>query len=118
MFLVFVILLQRPYVCSVEDCPSSYRRKDHLTRHLLVHKGKLFKCPIENCKREFSIQSNMKRHVKKQHNEDNPSTSSECEKQFVCQEVGCGKAFRFESKLLKHEDSHGKLFQESKFSFS
>ncbi|PON82344.1 TFIIH C1-like domain containing protein [Trema orientale] len=108
-FLVFVILSQRPYVCSVDDCRSSYRRKDHLTRHLLGHKGKLFKCSIENCRREFSIQGNMKRHVREQHNGDNPSTSTESEKQYVCQEAGCGKAFRFASKLRKHEDSHVKL---------
>ncbi|PON85028.1 TFIIH C1-like domain containing protein [Trema orientale] len=100
---------ERPYVCSVDDCRSSYRRKDHLTRHLLGHKGILFKCPIENCKREFSIQGNMKRHVKEQHNGDHPSTSTESEKQYVCQEAGCGKAFRFASKLRKHEDSHVKL---------
>lgn len=93
----------------MDDCRSSYRRKDHLTRHLLVHQGKLFKCPIENCKSKFSILGNMKRHVKEQHNDDHPSTSTECEKQHVCQEVGCGKAFRFASKLRKHEDSHSKF---------
>lgn len=101
--------LQRQYRCSVEDCHSSYRRKDHLTRHLLTHQGKFFKCPIENCKSEFSIRGNMKRHVEELHDEDNPSTSYECQKQYVCQEIGCGKVFRFASKLRKHEDSHGKM---------
>ncbi|XP_062093196.1 transcription factor IIIA [Humulus lupulus] len=101
--------LERPHVCSVDDCRSSYRRKDHLTRHLLIHKGKLFKCPIENCKIEFSIQANVKRHVREKHNEDRPSTSTEREKQHVCQEVGCGKAFAYPSRLRKHEQSHVKL---------
>ncbi|XP_060673183.1 transcription factor IIIA isoform X2 [Ziziphus jujuba] len=98
--------LERPYRCSVEDCHSSYRRKDHLTRHLLQHQGKLFKCPIENCNCEFAIQGNMKRHVRQLHDEDRPPTS---EKQYVCQEIGCGKVFRFASRLQKHEDSHVKL---------
>ncbi|XP_059452561.1 transcription factor IIIA [Corylus avellana] len=101
--------LERPYTCPVDDCHSSYRRKDHLTRHLLLHQGKLFNCPIENCNREFSFQGNMKRHVKEFHGEDQPLTDAKCQKQYVCPEIGCGKAFRFASKLRKHEDSHVKL---------
>ncbi|GMN45145.1 hypothetical protein TIFTF001_014344 [Ficus carica] len=97
----------RQYVCPVDDCRCSYIRKDHLTRHLLRHMGKLFKCPIQNCNREFAFQGNVKRHVIEQHDEDYPS--DECEKKYVCPEVGCGKAFRFPSKLRKHEDSHVKL---------
>ncbi|KAL1331129.1 hypothetical protein AAHE18_12G161200 [Arachis hypogaea] len=72
--------LERPYVCTVDDCQASYRRKDHLTRHLLQHEGKTFKCPMENCNLIFSIK-----------------------------EIGCGKVFKFASKLRKHEDSHVKL---------
>ena len=104
-----MIVLQRPYTCPIDDCHSSYRRKDHLTRHLLQHKGELFKCPIENCGREFSFQGNMKRHVNEFHCEDHPPFNVEHQKQFVCQEIGCGKVFKFASKLRKHEESHGKL---------
>ncbi|XP_061988525.1 transcription factor IIIA isoform X2 [Rosa rugosa] len=99
----------RPYVCSVDDCHSSYRRKDHLTRHLFHHQGKLFKCPIENCNSEFAFQGNMTRHVSELHGEDCPSANDGCQKQHVCQEKGCGKVFRFASQLRKHEDSHVKL---------
>lgn len=106
----FFFLLQRPFVCSVDDCHANYRRKDHLNRHLLRHKGKLFKCPIENCNREFAFQGNMKRHVKEFHDdEDSSSPGLGSQKQHVCQEVGCGKVFKFASKLRKHEDAHGKL---------
>eukprot|EP00258_Populus_trichocarpa_P030688 XP_024446707.1 transcription factor IIIA [Populus trichocarpa] len=98
--------LERPFMCSVDDCHASYRRKDHLTRHLLHHEGKLFKCEIENCDRKFVYLSNLKRHVRELHDESSSSSSVGGEKQYVCQELGCGKAFRYPSKLQKHEDSH------------
>ncbi|PQM39310.1 transcription factor IIIA-like [Prunus yedoensis var. nudiflora] len=97
-------LNHRPYVCSVDDCRSSFRRKDHLNRHLLQHQGKLFKCPIENCNRGFGSQGNMRRHVKELHNEDDPSANVGGQKQHACQD--CGKVFKFASKLQKHENSH------------
>ncbi|KAL0731626.1 hypothetical protein Bca4012_027720 [Brassica carinata] len=122
--------LERPFGCYVDDCTSSYRRKDHLNRHLLTHKGKLFKCPMENCKSEFSVHGNISRHVKKFHsngenNDDSitgdskkegsgngdsqPSECSTGQKKLVCKEKGCGKAFKYPSQLQKHQDSHVKL---------
>ena len=117
------LVVQRPFTCYVDDCTASYRRKDHLNRHLLTHKGKLFKCPVENCKSEFSIHGNISKHVKKFHtdgdsNKDDtgsgdsqPSECSSGEKKLVCKEVGCGKAFKYPSQLQKHEDSHGKTLR-------
>lgn len=96
-------------MCSIEDCQASYRRKDHLTRHFLQHQGQTFKCPIESCNRDFAFQGNMTRHVKEFHNENSTSTTVENPKQYVCPEVGCGKVFKFASKLKKHENSHVKL---------
>ncbi|KAF7824742.1 transcription factor IIIA-like isoform X1 [Senna tora] len=81
-------------VCSPVSCScqstieASYRRKDHLNRHLLQHQGKTFKCPIENCNRDFAFQGNMTRHVKEFHNDDSTSTSEESQKQYVCPEIG------------------------------
>lgn len=93
----------------MDDCQSSYRRKDHLNRHLLQHQGKLFECPVDNCKSRFTIQGNMKRHANEFHDNDDESPASDVEgkKQYVCPEIGCGKVFKYVSKLRKHEDSHG-----------
>uniref|UniRef100_A0A2P2JD83 Zinc finger protein n=1 Tax=Rhizophora mucronata TaxID=61149 RepID=A0A2P2JD83_RHIMU len=51
----------------------------------------------------------MKRHLKRLHGQDSPSVNVKDQKQYVCQEVGCGKVFRYPSKLKNHEDSHVKL---------
>ncbi|CAA0832880.1 transcription factor IIIA [Striga hermonthica] len=101
-------LHQRPFVCSVDDCNSSYRRKDHLARHMLQHEGKLFECPIEDCNHRFAYQGNMKRHVKEFHVKP-VSVDVDTPKEYVCGERGCGKAFKYPSRLRKHESSHVKL---------
>ncbi|KAI6698497.1 hypothetical protein NL676_018616 [Syzygium grande] len=111
--------LERPFKCSMEDCPASYRRKDHLARHFLQHKGKIFSCPVDGCNKSFAYQGNMKRHMNDIHSDELPSTSGEFKspKQHVCPEVGCGKVFKFASKLRKHEDSHVKLETVEAFCF-
>ncbi|KAF6151163.1 hypothetical protein GIB67_037371 [Kingdonia uniflora] len=100
--------LERSFCCPVDDCGSSYIRKDHLTRHLLQHQGKLFTCPRENCNEKFAFHANVKSHISEVHDEEKPS-SSDNSGQHVCQEVGCGKEFKFVSKLRRHEESHGKF---------
>lgn len=107
-YLLICITLQRPFTCSVDDCHSSYRRKDHLTGHMLQHQGKLFECTVEGCKRTFTYQGNMRRHVKEFHDEC-ASDDINHPLEHACLEPGCGKTFKYLSRLQKHENSHGKI---------
>lgn len=52
----------------------------------------------------------MTRHLREIH-DDSGSTSDDMndQKQFACLEPGCGKVFKFASKLQKHEESHVRL---------
>ncbi|GAU37594.1 hypothetical protein TSUD_365150 [Trifolium subterraneum] len=70
----------------------------------------MFKCPIENCNRNFTFEGNMTRHVKQFHNKgSSTSIDVKIQKQHVCPEIGCGKVFKFASKLEKLKDSRVKL---------
>lgn len=93
--------LERPFTCPIDDCNSSYRRKDHLNRHLLQHKSK----------KEYSVEGDMMRSAKDIH-ENKVSESGDDmkdKKEHTCLEPGCGKVFKYASKLQKHEESHVKL---------
>ncbi|GJX74135.1 transcription factor IIIA [Tanacetum coccineum] len=57
---------------------------------------KLFECLNENCKKKYSVEGDMMRFVKDK-------------KEHTCLEPGCGKAFKYASKLQKHEESHVKF---------
>ncbi|KAL0453285.1 UNVERIFIED_CONTAM: Transcription factor IIIA [Sesamum latifolium] len=77
---------------TCEVCGSSFRKPAHLKQHMQSH----------------SLEGNMKRHIKELHQESS-STNVEPPKEYICPELGCGKVFKYLSKLRKHEDSHVKL---------
>ncbi|KAJ1426944.1 Zinc finger C2H2-type [Sesbania bispinosa] len=124
----------KTFTCPVENCNLEFLFQSNLKRHKsawerfsdlhqsyksmkifivkivnLLHQGKTLTCPVENYNLEFSLQSNLKRHVNEFHDENSNPSNVESQKQYVCPEIGCGKVFRFASKLQKHEDSHVKL---------
>ncbi|KAJ1413494.1 Zinc finger C2H2-type [Sesbania bispinosa] len=105
---LFKMRLARPYICTIDDCQASYRRKDHLTRHLLQHEGKIFKCPIENCSRDFAFKGNMTRHVKEFHSKDSTLTGFKVKLEsveVVCLYPGCMKHFTNVQCLRAHTKS-------------
>lgn len=79
-----------------------------MNRHLLQHKGKLFKCPVEGCNKEFTVQGNMKRHMKEIHEGKSEHDAVKDPVKHVCTEIGCGKEFKYASKLQDHMESHVK----------
>ncbi|KAH6772138.1 transcription factor IIIA [Perilla frutescens var. hirtella] len=120
------------FECSVEGCKRMFTLQGNMTRHVkefhyesaAAHvknpkesdcadchsdsEGKLFECPVKDCKRTFKVEGHMTWHVKEFHGE---SVCANVKHSIghVCAEPQCGKAFKYPSKLYKHEDSHVKL---------
>ncbi|KAH0467607.1 hypothetical protein IEQ34_002640 [Dendrobium chrysotoxum] len=97
--------VERPFACPVKDCYFSYRRKDHLNRHLLKHQGTVFNCPVQCCNRAFSFQGNMKRHVKELHDDDSPREVKVEFLEIFCGEPLCMKPFTNSECLKAHIQS-------------
>ncbi|GKB92774.1 transcription factor IIIA [Tanacetum coccineum] len=70
-------------------------RKTARLKNQEKNRVKLFECLNENCKKKYSVEGDMMRFVKDK-------------KEHTCLEPGCGKAFKYASKLQKHEESHGR----------
>ncbi|KAL2653392.1 hypothetical protein R1flu_021520 [Riccia fluitans] len=100
---------QKPFPCPFDGCSCTYKRQDHLHRHMKKHEGIRFSCSVTGCEKSFSVKANLERHLKRHRENPNfPKTKYCGEKNHKCSHPGCEKAFRFKSQLQTHEDTaHG-----------
>ena len=85
----------RTFICSEEDCSKSFKSKEGLKQHLLVHSGvKNFIC--SQCGYAVRTKHHLKLHVLKKH--------TEMKKSIPC-EI-CGKLFRHLTNLKCHQYTH------------
>ncbi|KAF9435624.1 hypothetical protein BGZ76_005884 [Entomortierella beljakovae] len=56
---------QNKHLCDVPSCNWSFKRYEHLKRHMLVHsKERPFVCDVANCHKSFSRSDNFSAHVR------------------------------------------------------
>lgn len=110
----------RSLVCG--DCGKVFGRMYHLKRHLMSHrrsaKGECYTCP--DCQKTFAFPEDLNKHLEI-HVKENNGTCPKCnvkfsslealeahmgehEKSYPCNT--CGKKFKVEYALKKHEQSH------------
>jgi len=85
---------EKTHICI--DCGKCFGRKDHLTRHHLIHSGITFPCEI--CNSRFSRKDKVKDHMLKVHHPE------KCEKPYNC--IHCGKLFGRKDHLRRHSITH------------
>lgn len=55
----------RPFACEIPFCNRSFKRHEHLKRHLKMHSGERpFKCDHAGCTKSFSRSDNLTQHYK------------------------------------------------------
>lgn len=99
----------KPYKCS--QCAYSFNRRDHLTRHSLVHsKLKPYHCSF--CSKDFTRNDHLRRHQQRVHSEEVAAASlTDLSQRFVCQE--CKAIFSSSGHLRAHiENKHQSDFSE------
>lgn len=94
----------KAYKCP--QCEYSFNRRDHLTRHSLVHsKLKPYHCTY--CSKDFTRNDHLRRHQQRVHGEETAAAASmtNVDQRFVCQE--CKAIFTSSGHLRVHmENKH------------
>ncbi|KAJ0058320.1 hypothetical protein NL108_013195, partial [Boleophthalmus pectinirostris] len=89
----------RLYQCAAADCGRRFKRKTHLSRHMLQHKGvKQFKCKFANCPKSFFNTGKLKRHIRFTHGDKN--------KYFKCTQPKCPLTFKKRRLFKQHLKTH------------
>ncbi|KAF5903692.1 P43 5S RNA-binding protein-like, partial [Clarias magur] len=89
----------RPHKCPAEGCAHQFSRKSHLSRHILKHKGKIFRCSTVSCGKTYCNRDQLKRHVRYTHGDK--------ERYFKCTFPACAMTFRKRRLLKLHQATHG-----------
>ena len=81
-----------------EYCPKAFKRKEHLTKHIVLHTGeKAFPCL--NCGKEFPRKDALQDHIRRIH-----GTSDIMTMEYPCN--FCDKVFLQRPNLLRHMKNH------------
>ena len=81
----------RNYICKT--CGNSFKRSDHLQRHMLVHSDNAKRFVCQYCNKKFLFNYHLRSHIEHVH-----SGNREV---FTCEK--CSEQFNKKCKLLKHE---------------
>eukprot|EP00095_Tigriopus_kingsejongensis_P002910 maker-scaffold336_size202805-snap-gene-1.35 protein:Tk02910 transcript:maker-scaffold336_size202805-snap-gene-1.35-mRNA-1 annotation:"zinc finger protein 729-like" len=112
--------LPRPHLCEV--CQKTFVKREHLTKHLRIHKNDNKRYSCEYCQKAFRDRYELVRHTRR-HTGDFPFRCETCgkgflrreryvthvrihtgEKPFVC--AVCSRGYRDKRELKKHQISH------------
>lgn len=100
----------KAYKCPL--CEYSFNRRDHLTRHSLVHsKLKPYHCTF--CSKDFTRNDHLRRHQQRVHGEETAAAASltDITQRFICQE--CKAIFTSSGHLRVHmENKHHSDFSD------